>query len=271
MQRLQQAQAQEQQAKAKITELEAQVNYAKSDFKRYEYAYKNKAVTQQQYDHARQNIDVAEAQLLEGRDSVAQANKAVAHAQSQIAESTGKLRKSEGAVTSAKAATQQEQIDRSQYASTMSDVSRTKSQLEQAMLNLSYCKIIAPIDGRIGRRSVEVGQRVEPGQALMSVVQPDMWITANYKETQLGQMKIGQPVEVTIDSFPGKKFKGRVDSFSPASGAKFSMLPPDNATGNFTKVVQRVPVKITFKRESLGDFANRLAPGMSCETSVLVK
>lgn len=105
----------------------------------------------------------------------------------------------------------------------------------------------------------------------MSIVQDDIWVTANYKETQLGKMRSGQPVEITVDSFPGTKFKGNVESFSPASGAKFSMLPPDNASGNFTKVVQRLPVKIVFDRVSLGDYATRLAPGMSCETSVLVK
>src|SRR6202034_2008192 len=118
---------------------------------------------------------------------------------------------------------------------------------------------------------VEVVKRGEPGQALLSIVQDGSWIIANYKETQLGKMHVGQPVDITIDSFPEHTFTGRVDSMGPASGAKFSMLPPDNATGNFTKIVQRIPVKIVFDQATLGDYRSRIAPGMSCVVNVWTK
>ncbi len=143
-----------------------------------------------------------------------------------------------------------------------------KAQLDEALLRLSYCSINAPVAGRIGRKNVEVGQSVQVGQSLMAIVQDDMWVTANFKETQLSKMRIGQKAEIRIDSFPGKTFVGRISSLSPASGAKFSVLPPDNATGNFTKVVQRLPVKIEFDRKTLADYAQRISPGMSCVTTI---
>jgi membrane fusion protein (multidrug efflux system) len=267
---LMQAQEQVKQAKAKVTEEQAHLNYTRSDFKRYELAYQNKAVTQQHYDQAKQNIDMAEAQVAEAQHGVEQALKQEMQARSAIAQAQGRKQSSQGSVTSAEAAAKQEQIDREQYKSTLSAVETAKSELEKAVLNLSYCQIKAPISGRVGKRTVEVGQHVEPGEALCSVVRDDYWITANFKETQLGRMHRGQEVDIEIDSFPGHKFKGRIDSFSPASGAKFSILPPDNATGNFTKVVQRIPVKILFDEASLGDYKARLSPGMSCIVTVML-
>jgi membrane fusion protein (multidrug efflux system) len=130
--------------------------------------------------------------------------------------------------------------------------------------------IVAPSDGFIGNRTVDVGNRVTVGGALMTVVQ-DIWVVANYKETQLGKMEKNQQVQIEVDAIPGKKFAGHIDSFSPGSGAIFSLLPPDNATGNFTKIVQRVPVKILFEPESIRDFRDRLVPGLSVETSVALK
>jgi membrane fusion protein (multidrug efflux system) len=258
-------------ARAHVAELQAGLQYAKTDFERYETAWQNKAVTKQAYDRAKQNIDVAEAQLRQGQEELAQTSKQESQAKANIAQAIGRLQKSHGTVTSAAAAAQQELVDKEQYESAKSAVDRQKAQLEKAMLNLSYCQIVAPISGRIGKKSVEVGQRIEPGQALMAVVQDNLWVTANFKETQLAKMKAGQRVEVRIDSFPDKVFAGRVDSFSPASGAKFSVLPPDNASGNFTKVVQRIPVKILLDKEKLGDYAQRISPGMSCVVTVIFK
>jgi membrane fusion protein, multidrug efflux system len=110
---------------------------------------------------------------------------------------------------------------------------------------------------------VEAGQRLQPGQPLLAIVEDDLWVVANYKETQLTRMKPGQQVEVTIDSFPERTFRGHVDSMSPGTGAQFALLPPDNATGNFTKIVQRVPVKILFDRESTRGYERFIVPGMS--------
>ncbi len=143
-----------------------------------------------------------------------------------------------------------------------------QAQLKDAELQLAYTELHAPADGRIGKRTVEVGQRVQPGQQLAAVVEDDVWITANFKETQLAKMKMGQQAIITIDAFPGREFKARVDSFSPASGATFALLPPDNATGNFTKIVQRLPVKLLFEPGEIRELKGRLVPGLSALVSV---
>jgi membrane fusion protein, multidrug efflux system len=144
-------------------------------------------------------------------------------------------------------------------------------QLKDAQQQLAYNRVLAPVDGRVGKRNLEVGQRVQPGQQLVALVQDNVWVTANFKETQLADMRVGQEVSLSIDALPGKELLGRVDSFSPASGAQFALLPADNATGNFTKIVQRVPVKITFKPEDLKAYEGRLVPGMSAIAEVSIK
>lgn len=144
------------------------------------------------------------------------------------------------------------------------------AKLKDAEDQLAYCTIRAPADGRIGSKTVETGNRINAGSALMAVVE-DVWVVANFKETQLGDMRPGQQAEITIDAIPGKTFRGVVDSWSPGSGSTFALLPPDNATGNFTKIVQRVPVKIRFDPTSLQGYENRIVPGLSCEPSVLLR
>jgi membrane fusion protein (multidrug efflux system) len=139
--------------------------------------------------------------------------------------------------------------------------------LDDAKDQLSYCTITAPEDGYVGDKTIETGNRVAVGTVLMSVVQ-DLWVVANYKETQVGPMKKGQAVEVIVDEISGHVFTGRIDSFSPGSGSVFALLPPENATGNFTKIVQRVPVKILLDRESTRGYETRLVPGLSVETDV---
>lgn len=137
------------------------------------------------------------------------------------------------------------------------------AQLRDAELQLKYTRIVAPVSGRIGKKSVEVGTRVQAGQQLLAIVQDGVWVTANFKETQLHGLYVGQQARVKIDTFPGQEFTGKVDSFSPASGAQFSLLPPDNATGNFTKIVQRMPVKVVLDPKEVKAMGARLAPGMS--------
>ena len=137
--------------------------------------------------------------------------------------------------------------------------------------NFPIQPIVAPVAGRLGKRGVEAGQRVSPGQALLGLVGEDSWIIANFKEGQLSKMKVGQPVSLTVDAIKGHKFAGRVDSFSAGTGATFALLPPDNATGNFTKIVQRVPVKIVLTPESLRGYEGRLRPGLSADVEVSVK
>jgi membrane fusion protein (multidrug efflux system) len=137
----------------------------------------------------------------------------------------------------------------------------TAAQLEQAKLNLEYTRITAPVDGRITRKDVEPGDYIETGQTLFSIVPHDIWVTANFKETQLTHMLPGQPATIRIDAFPGKVFQGHVDSLQSGTGARFSLLPAENATGNYVKVVQRVPVKILFDEPP--EIQAAFAPGLS--------
>lgn len=142
------------------------------------------------------------------------------------------------------------------------------AQYELAKLQIDYSTITAPADGYIGRKNVEVGNRVSSGQTLMVVVEPDLWVVGNFKETQLAKMKIGQPVRISIDSIPDKVFLGKVDSFSPATGNEFALLPADNSTGNFTKIVQRIPVKIVFDPDSIRGYEKRIRAGESAVVKV---
>ena len=142
-----------------------------------------------------------------------------------------------------------------------------QADLDQARLNLSYTKICAPVSGRVTRKSVEPGSYVQVGETLLAVVEPDVWVLASFKETQLTDMRPGQPVSVSVDTYPGVEFAAHVDSIQRGTGARFSLLPPENATGNYVKVVQRVPVKIVFDdRKQVEQYL--LGPGMSVVPTV---
>jgi membrane fusion protein (multidrug efflux system) len=158
-------------------------------------------------------------------------------------------------------------ISKQEYDQSQTALLVDQASLEDASNQLSYCTIYAPTDGYIGSKTVEVGNRVDVGGQLMDVVQ-DTWVVANYKETQLGPMLPGQRAAITVDAIPDHKFYGWVDSFSPGSGTIFALLPSDNATGNFTKIVQRVPVKVVFDRASTVGYENRMVAGLSVEISV---
>jgi membrane fusion protein (multidrug efflux system) len=144
----------------------------------------------------------------------------------------------------------------------------SEADLQKAQLQYEYTEIKAAEDGKIGKRGVETGELIQPGQALMALVEQDAWIEANFKEHQVAHLKIGQEVEIKVDAIAGHEFKGKIDSIAPGSGSTFSLLPPDNATGNFTKIVQRIPVKIVLDKESVKGYEDRLVPGMSTEVTV---
>jgi membrane fusion protein (multidrug efflux system) len=148
------------------------------------------------------------------------------------------------------------------------DALAAAASLEQANLNLQYSEVRAPEDGKVGNRAVESGQQVQPGQALMALVEQTPWVIANFKESQVAKLRPGQVAEISVDAIPGHEFKGHVDSIAPGSGATFSLLPPDNATGNFTKIVQRIPVKIVFEPDSMKGYEDRLTAGMSTQVTV---
>ncbi|MDQ6624126.1 MAG: HlyD family secretion protein [Verrucomicrobiota bacterium] len=142
-------------------------------------------------------------------------------------------------------------------------VATAEAAVKDADLQLSYTTVAAPVAGLIAKRTVETGKRIQPGQALMALVEPDVWVLANLKETQLAKVRVGQHVEVEVDAVPDHKFSAHVDSFQAGTGSSFALLPPDNATGNFTKIVQRVPVKIVFDEHELDGFEDRVVPGLS--------
>ncbi len=139
--------------------------------------------------------------------------------------------------------------------------------MQQARINLGYTTITSPVDGVVGDRTLRLGQYVQPGTQLLAIVPlAKIYVVANYKETQLAEVRAGQPVVLEIDAFPGKRVRGRVDSLAPASGQEFALLPPDNATGNFTKIVQRIPIKIAV--DSSDPLAGKLRPGMSVTATI---
>jgi membrane fusion protein (multidrug efflux system) len=159
---------------------------------------------------------------------------------------------------------------RARAASAQARVKQAEAAVKQAQLNLEYTSVKAPVKGIVSKKSIEPGQVVQPGQPLMTVIPLDrIWITANFKETQLAEMRSGQRVKVKVDAYGGQEFNGKIDSIAAATGARFSLLPPDNASGNFVKVVQRVPVKIVLDEGQ--DQGRVLRPGMSVTPTVYTK
>ncbi|MFZ1157085.1 MAG: HlyD family secretion protein, partial [Candidatus Sulfotelmatobacter sp.] len=190
-------------------------------------------------------------------------------AQQQVTEAQGKLVQAQASSRYAQTAPQQLEMVRAKAASALAEAQRKKADLDQAALNLEYTKIVAPVSGGVSSRTVEVGQNVVPGQELMKLIPlDDVWITANFKETQLRDMKVGQPVSIEVDA-NGNTYTGKVDSIADASGSRFSLLPPENATGNYVKVVQRIPVKIVLDPGENKD--HLLRPGMSVTPKVWIR
>lgn len=272
-------------AQAQVAQANANLQKAQADFNRYNALFQQGAIPRQQLDTAKAAYDVAVAQksaaeqgvqqaqakLASAKVGVAAAQSRLAQAQEGVTQAQAKLAASKGGLQQATAGGQQTNVNQGQYQAARAAINQAQASLKDAQLQLSYTNITAPAAGRIGRKNVEVGNRVQAGTPLMAVVNNEYWVTANFKETQLEDMKPGQPVEIKLDSFPHHTFKGKVDSISPASGAQFALLPPDNATGNFTKIVQRIPVKIVFDPASIKGYDSRITPGMSAEVSVEVK
>jgi membrane fusion protein (multidrug efflux system) len=259
---LQGAQQQYEAAGARLREAEANNARMQADLARYRQLVQKDEVSRQQYDQA---LAAAKG----GAASVDGAQAAVAGAQQQITQARGKITQAQASLRTANTAPQQVQNSRARLAAAEAQVQKSQANLDQAKLNLQYVKIIAPVDGVVGRRSVEPGQNVQPGQQLMSLVAlNDIWVTANFKETQLRKMRVGQEASIYVDALD-REYKGHVNSIGGASGARFSLLPPENATGNYVKVVQRIPVKIVFENNENSDHA--LRAGMSVVAKVRVK
>lgn len=250
---------------------ENKVHKAQADYNRYETLYKQGAIARQQLDTAQAAYTVAEAQKQSALQGVQQAQAKLAQAQEGITSAQAKLAASRGGLQQATASGQQTVVNQSQYEAAQGAIAEAEVSLKAAQLQLSYINITAPSNGRIGKKNVEVGNRVQVGAPLMAIVDTNYWVIANFKETQLNSIKSGQPVEIKFDAFRGRVFSGHVDSISPASGSQFTLLPPDNATGNFTKIVQRIPVKISLDAESLKGYESQITPGLSAEVTVGIK
>lgn len=258
-------------AQAQVAQAQANLQKAQVDYNRYQALFKQGAIARQQLDTAKATYEVARAQLTSAQQGVAQAQAKLAQAQEGVTRAQAQLAESRGKLQQATATGVQTDVNISQYQAAKAAIAQSEASLKDAQLQLSYINITAPSSGRIGRKTVEVGQRVQPGTPLMAVVGNEYWVVANFKETQLENIKPNEEAEVKLDAFPHHTFKGKVDSISPASGAQFALLPPDNATGNFTKIVQRVPVKIVLDAQSIKGYESRITPGMSAEVEVTTK
>jgi membrane fusion protein, multidrug efflux system len=249
-------------ARANLAEAEANNVKAQNDLERYKQLVDKQEISQQQYDQA-----VAAAKASEAGVEAARASADAA--ESQVTQAQGRLVQAQATQRSAATAPKQMAVIRARAGSALAAADRKKADLDQALLNLQYTKIIAPVDGVVSDRTVEVGQNVQPGQELLKIIPlADIWVTANFKETQLREMKAGQRATIEVDA-TGKKYKGHVDSIAGASGARFSLLPPENATGNYVKVVQRIPVKIILEKGE--NQQHELRPGMSVVPKVWVR
>lgn len=258
-------------AKDDLIGKQAEMERAEVDYHRFAELAADEAVSQQQADNAKRDYivatkarDMANKQITLANAQYEQALETVKKAQAQLVQTKGQMEL-------AHASQVQTAVNTKQFDAAKAAIDEAKANLEEAQLNLSYTVITAPTTGRIGKKSLEVGQRVEPGQPLLTLVSDDLWVVANFKETQLEKMRPHQKVELKVDSFPGHVFIGTVDSVAPGSGSSFAVLPSDNATGNFTKIVQRVPVKVVFDKDSLGKYSDLLVPGMSVIVEVEVQ
>ena len=223
------------QARANLAAAAAEETLAEKELKRYERLVREDAASRSQYDHVESRRTVAHARTEAAAAAIAEAEGAIVAAQARLGTQAFRIKEAEAAH-------------------------------RLAELNFTRTTLPAPISGRITKKNVDPGKYVQPGQALLSIVQQDTWIVANFKETQVGKMAVGQPVEVEVDAYPGILFRGHVDSLQPGTGAVFSLLPPENSTGNFVKVVQRLPVKIVM--DSPFDPAHPLWPGLSVVPTV---
>jgi membrane fusion protein (multidrug efflux system) len=253
-------------AKAVLEQADANAAKSDADLVRYEQLVAKEDISHQQYDQAVAAAKANRSGVASGRANVQAAEQAVRQAQGKLLQARADLR-------SAQTAPQQISMTLAKADAADAQARERKAQLDQADLNLSYTVVRSPVTGIIGKRTVEVGQNVGIGQELVEVVPlDDVWVTANFKETQLAHMRPGQPVEIKVDAY-GRKWHAHVTNMGAGAGSVFSLLPPENATGNYVKVVQRVPVRLDFDRSAGSDFNAEalLKPGLSVEPEVRVR
>ncbi len=257
-------------ANAQLFQTEADLKKATADYQRYTFLTQQGVAPPQQLDAYKATYEEDLAKRKSAIESVRQTKAQLTQAQKQVDNAQGQLLTAKGGLQTVQGTAQQTKVNKNQYEAAMAAVAQAEANLKYNQLQLSYTNVTSPTNGRVGNaESVVEGQRVQPGQALISIQQPDPWIVANFKETQLEWMRPGQYVEIRIDAFPHERFWGVINSIAPASGSATALLPPDNATGNFTKIVQRVPVKILFDPRSIRGYEALIVPGMSTEVTVV--
>ena len=277
------AQANLEQARSLVVAAEAEATRANNDVERYQQLLAKDEISRQlldqavatartataQLESAQQRVVAATAQVSEARSAQAAAAETARQQQTQIGGAEAGVSEAIGGLAQANTASQKVAVSEAQAQTAGASTEQLRAAVQQAELELSYTKIYAPEDGRVTRKSVEEGALVQIGQPLLAIVPGDVWVTANFKESQIGRMVPGQPVEISVDAYPDKVFKAHVDSIQAGTGSRFSLIPPENATGNYVKVVQRVPVKIVFDEPP--DSKHLLAPGMSVVPEVKVR
>jgi len=255
-------------ARANVAAQQANYDRAKADLARMQPLVQSDEISKQQYDAFQAGARVAESELKAANEKLASAEKNVDMAHQSMLAAKAQVDAARAALQQAVANHRQVSIREADRASAEAMVAKSQADLEAAQLQLSYATIVAPTDGVVTRKSVEAGQIVQPGQGLFTLIPlQDIWVTANFKETQLAKVRPGDKAEIEVDMY-SKTFTGRVDSIAGATGARLSLLPPENATGNFVKVVQRIPVKILLDPVP----ADRpLRPGMNVEATIITK
>ena len=256
-------------AQANVEKSRANSELARADLERYKPLMEKGEISKQQYDAAKANADATASALVADEQRLAQAGRNVDISRAQLEAAKARVAQASAGVDSAEADKKRVAMRSADAEAKAAAVARARAQLDAAQLNLSYTNIVAPVDGVATHKSVEPGQIVQSGQGLLVVVPlNNVWVTANFKETQLRNMKPGQKAYVKVDTY-GKTFPGHLDSIAGATGAVLSLLPPENATGNYVKVVQRIPVKIVL--EAIPPDVAILRPGMNVEATVVTK
>jgi membrane fusion protein, multidrug efflux system len=254
-------------AQANVEKSKANAALAEADLERYRPLIERGEISKQQFDAAKANADATASALKADQQKLAQAERSIDIAKAQLEAAKARVLQAEAGIVAAKADTKQVLMRQADAQGKIAKVEEARAAVETAQLNLEYTTVVAPVEGVATHKQVEVGQVVQQGQGLMVVVPlANVWVTANFKETQLRSMRPGQRAEVRVDTY-GKTFSGRVDSIAGATGAVLSLLPPENATGNYVKVVQRVPVKIVL--DPIPPEKAVLRPGMNVVATVI--
>ncbi len=255
-------------AQANVESARAQFEQAQATLNRMRPLVQKEEISRQDFDAYVAAAKVAESQLNAAQQQLRAASQNADTKQASIQAAQARVQEAVAGVQSSRANQAQVKVRSAEAASAGAGIQQAQANLEAAELQLGYTVLVAPVDGMVTKKSVEIGQIVQQGQSLMTLVPlQDIWVTANFKETQLAQVRIGQKAEIKVD-VNGQSYEGHVDSVAGATGARLSLLPPENATGNFVKVVQRVPVKIVFDHLPQGAF---LRPGMNVDATILTQ